>query len=57
MSKNNDEKIFLKLFFNNIQAALKLPQGTDEEKQIRDNAMQDGLKKAIQVRNMLRDRT
>lgn len=35
--------------FNDYMAALKLPQGTDEEKEIRDNAMQDGLKKAIQV--------
>lgn len=33
--------------FNDYVAAMRLPQNTDEEKQIRNNAMQEGLKKAI----------
>ena len=28
---------------------MKLPQTSDEEKETRDKAMQDGLKKAVQV--------
>lgn len=33
--------------FNDYIAAIRLPQNTDEEKQIRENEMQNGLKKAI----------
>ena len=29
---------------------MKLPQGTDEEKDVREKAMEEGLKKAIQVK-------
>ncbi|XP_019636187.1 PREDICTED: formimidoyltransferase-cyclodeaminase-like [Branchiostoma belcheri] len=35
--------------FNDYMAACKLPKGTPEEQAIRDQAMQGGLKKAIQV--------
>ena len=31
---------------------MKLPQGTDEEKDIREKAMEEGLKKAIQVKSL-----
>ncbi len=33
--------------FNDYVAAMRLPQNTEEEKQTRNNAMQEGLKKAI----------
>jgi glutamate formiminotransferase/formiminotetrahydrofolate cyclodeaminase len=33
--------------FNDYVAAMRLPQNSQEEKQIRNNAMQEGLKKAI----------
>jgi glutamate formiminotransferase/formiminotetrahydrofolate cyclodeaminase len=35
--------------FNDYMDAMRLPKNTDEEKQIRTNAMQEGLKKAIQI--------
>jgi glutamate formiminotransferase/formiminotetrahydrofolate cyclodeaminase len=35
--------------FNAYMKARRLPQSTDEEKQIRENAIQDGLKEAIYV--------
>ena len=31
---------------------MKMPQGTDEEKDIREKAMEEGLKKAIQVKSL-----
>lgn len=35
--------------FNDYMAAMKLPKDTDEEKAIRNNLMQEGLKKAVNV--------
>jgi glutamate formiminotransferase/formiminotetrahydrofolate cyclodeaminase len=35
--------------FNDYMEAMRLPKNTDKEKTIRSNAMQDGLKKAIQI--------
>lgn len=35
--------------FNDYMEAIRLPKSTDEEKKIRENAMQEGLKKAITV--------
>jgi glutamate formiminotransferase/formiminotetrahydrofolate cyclodeaminase len=35
--------------FNDYMEALRLPKNTDEEKQIRSSAMQEGLKQAIQI--------
>jgi glutamate formiminotransferase/formiminotetrahydrofolate cyclodeaminase len=35
--------------FNDYMTALKMPKGTDEEKKLREEKMQDGLKKAIDV--------
>jgi glutamate formiminotransferase/formiminotetrahydrofolate cyclodeaminase len=35
--------------FNDYMEALRLPKDTEEEKQIREQKMQDGLKKAIEV--------
>jgi glutamate formiminotransferase/formiminotetrahydrofolate cyclodeaminase len=35
--------------FNDYMAAMKMPKGTDAEKKLREEKMQDGLKKAIDV--------
>lgn len=35
--------------FNDYMEALKLPKNTDEEKSVRNEAMQNGLKKAVEV--------
>jgi glutamate formiminotransferase/formiminotetrahydrofolate cyclodeaminase len=35
--------------FNDYMAAMRMPKGTDEEKKVRNNKMQEGLKKAIEV--------
>ena len=35
--------------FNDYMTAMKLPKNTDEEKKLRNNKMQEGLKKAINV--------
>ena len=35
--------------FNDYMTAMKMPKGTDEEKKLREEKMQDGLKKAIDV--------
>lgn len=35
--------------FNDYMEAIRMPKNTDEEKEIRENAMQEGLKKAITV--------
>ncbi len=35
--------------FNDYMEAMRMPKNTDKEKQLRTNAMQEGLKKAIQI--------